>query len=185
MAKDIKTKVKLEGEAEFNRQMAAMNNGLKTTRSDMAALSAEFEGNLNTTKALTAKQKLLQSTYDQQKAKVDALNAQYEKAKSEILTEACDALAAQIQNDASTGNWIVGPDYTLQDTGFKGLSDLPHYGEQDERVQFVDLGDDCYMLYAADTELTSRSPRWFRRRRFATSRSASTKASPSPRPWLI
>ena len=69
------------------------------------------------------------------------------------LLAACDALAAQIKNDASTGNWIVGPDYTLQDTGFKGLSDLPHYGEQDERVQFVDLGDNCYMLYAADTDL--------------------------------
>lgn len=82
MPKDIKTKVKLEGEAEFNRQMTAMNNGLKTTKSDMAALSAEFEGNMKTTEALTAKQKLLQSTYDQNKAKVDALTAQYEKAKS-------------------------------------------------------------------------------------------------------
>ena len=82
VAKDIKTKVKLEGEAEFNRQMTAMNNGLKTTRSDMAALSAEFEDNAKTTEALSAKQKLLQSSYDQQKAKVDALNAQYEKAKA-------------------------------------------------------------------------------------------------------
>ena len=70
------------------------------------------------------------------------------------LQTACDALAAQIKNDASTGSWSVAPDFTLQGTGFKGLSDLPHYGAENESVQFVDLGDACYMLYAEDTELT-------------------------------
>lgn len=80
--KTIGTKIKLAGEKEFNDQMKAVNSGLKTTKSDMAALSAEFSDNADSVQALAAKQKLLQSTVDQQKAKVESLKAQYEKASA-------------------------------------------------------------------------------------------------------
>lgn len=76
----IGTEIKLTGEKEFNQQMKAINSGLKTTRSDMAALSSEFEDNGNSMKALTQKQKLLESSVDQHKAKVEALKNQYEAA---------------------------------------------------------------------------------------------------------
>lgn len=76
----IGTEIKLTGEKEFNQQMKAINSGLKTTKSDMAALSSEFEGNGNSMKALTQKQKLLQSSVDQHKAKVEALTNQYKAA---------------------------------------------------------------------------------------------------------
>ena len=76
----IGTEIKLTGEKEFNQQMKAINNGLKTTRSDMAALSSEFDGNANSMKALTQKQKLLESSVDQHKAKVEALKNQYKAA---------------------------------------------------------------------------------------------------------
>lgn len=76
----IGTELKLTGEKEFNQQMKAINSGLKTTKSDMAALSSEFDGNANSMKALTEKQKLLQSSVDQHKAKVDALTKQYKAA---------------------------------------------------------------------------------------------------------
>ena len=76
----IGTELKLTGEKEFNQQMKAINSGLKTTRSDMAALSSEFEDNANSMQALTAKQKLLQSSVDQHKAKVEALTTQYKAA---------------------------------------------------------------------------------------------------------
>lgn len=76
----IGTEIKLTGEKEFNQQMKAINSGLKTTRSDMAALSSEFEENGNSMKALTQKQKLLESSVNQHKAKVEALTNQYEAA---------------------------------------------------------------------------------------------------------
>lgn len=76
----IGTEIKLTGEKEFNQQMKAINSGLKTTKSDMAALSSEFDDNGNSMKALTAKQKLLQSSVDQHKTKVDALTKQYKAA---------------------------------------------------------------------------------------------------------
>ena len=76
----IGTDIKLTGEKEFNQQMKAINSGLKTTKSDMSALSSEFENNGNSMKALTQKQKLLESSVDQHKAKVEALKNQYQAA---------------------------------------------------------------------------------------------------------
>ena len=76
----IGTELKLTGEKEFNQQMKAVNAGLKTTRSDMAALSSEFADNANSMEALRGKQKLLQSSVEQHQAKVAALKNQYEAA---------------------------------------------------------------------------------------------------------
>lgn len=76
----IGTDIKLTGEKEFNDGMKAMNSNLKTLRSDMAAVSAEYEDNADSVKALTAKNKLLQESVDQQKAKVEALRRMHEKA---------------------------------------------------------------------------------------------------------
>ena len=58
----IGTELVLTGEKEFNQQMKAVNAGLKTTRSDMAALTSSFGENANSMEALTAKQKLLQTS---------------------------------------------------------------------------------------------------------------------------
>ena len=75
----IATDIKLTGEKEFNDGMKAMNSNLKVLRSDMAAVSAEYADNADSVKALTAKNKILQESVDQQKAKVDALRLMYEK----------------------------------------------------------------------------------------------------------
>lgn len=76
----IGTELKLTGEKEFNQQMKAVNAGLKTTKSDMSALTSSFGDNANSMDALRKKQKLLQSSVDQHKAKVDALDKQYKAA---------------------------------------------------------------------------------------------------------
>lgn len=75
----IATDIKLTGEQAFNDGMKAMNSNLKVLRSDMAAVSAEFADNANSVDALTAKNKILQQSVDQQRAKVDALRQMYEK----------------------------------------------------------------------------------------------------------
>lgn len=76
----IGTELKLTGEKEFNQQMKAVNAGLKTTKSDMAALTSKFADNANSMKALLEKQKLLRSSVEQHKEKVDALTKQYKAA---------------------------------------------------------------------------------------------------------
>lgn len=75
----IGTDIKLTGEKEFNAGMKAMNSNLKTLRTDMAAVSSEFEGNADSMEALTAKQKILQQSVDQHREKVNALRQMYEK----------------------------------------------------------------------------------------------------------
>lgn len=76
----IATELELTGEREFNDQMKSVNNNLKTLKSDMAAVSSEFEGNANSIEALTAKQAILKDRYDQQKEVVRALTEQHKKA---------------------------------------------------------------------------------------------------------
>ena len=77
----IGTEIVLSGEKQFNDAMKSVNSNLKTMKSDMALVSAEFADNADSVEALTAKQKLLQSSVDQHRAKVDALREMYEKQK--------------------------------------------------------------------------------------------------------
>lgn len=68
------------------------------------------------------------------------------------LAEACRVFADQIQQLGGAGQLTVPHDYAVRDTGFTQLLRLPHYGEEDEDVQFIDLADECYLLYADDTD---------------------------------
>ena len=68
------------------------------------------------------------------------------------LAEVCRVFADQIQQLGGAGQLTVPHDYAVQDTGFTQLLWLPHYGEEDEDVQFIDLADECYLLYADDTD---------------------------------
>ena len=68
------------------------------------------------------------------------------------LAEACRVFVDQIQQLGGAGQLTVPHDYAVQDTGFTQLLPLPHYGEEDEDVQFIDLADECYLLYADDTD---------------------------------
>lgn len=75
----ISTSIKLDGEAEFKKQMSSVNSELKTLRTEMAYSEEQFKGQANTMEALTAKDKLLRKEIEQQEEKVRAL----EKAVSE------------------------------------------------------------------------------------------------------
>lgn len=92
--REIGTDIKLTGEKEFNDGMKSINSNLKTLRSDMAAVSATFEDNANSVEALTAKNKILQDSVDQQRVKVDALRQMYEK-----------VAAASGENSAAADKW--------------------------------------------------------------------------------
>ena len=76
---DTEIGITLAGEREFNDQMKSVNNNLKNLKSEMAVVASEFDGNADSTEALTKKQRILQDTYDQQKEKVRALSQMLEK----------------------------------------------------------------------------------------------------------
>ena len=78
----ITTEISIKNEAEFKRQIKAVNNSLAGMKSEMTKVSAEFDGQANSAEALRKKQALLQQQYGQQKEKVQALAAMLESAKS-------------------------------------------------------------------------------------------------------
>ena len=69
----ISTSIKLDGEAEFKKQMSNVNSELKTLRSEMAYSEEQFKGQANTMEALTEKDRLLRKEIEQQEEKVRAL----------------------------------------------------------------------------------------------------------------
>ena len=80
--RQITTEISIKNEAEFRKQMKAVNNSLSGMKSEMAKVSAEFDGQANSADALRKKQAILQQQYDQQKEKVQALARMLESAKS-------------------------------------------------------------------------------------------------------
>lgn len=101
----IATEIVLGGEKEFNSAMTAINSNLKTLRTDMAATSAEFDGNADSIDALTAKQKILAETAAQNDAKVDALRQRYEHLKATLGEDAAATdKAKQALNQAIVPN---------------------------------------------------------------------------------
>lgn len=79
--RQISTEIVLSGEKQFNDAMRGVNNNLKNLRSEMAVVSAEFDGNADSMEALTKKQSLLRESVEQHRAKVSALNEMYEEQK--------------------------------------------------------------------------------------------------------
>ena len=69
----ISTALKLDGEAEFKRELSAVNRELGNVNSEMKLLTAEFKGKANSMDYLTRKGDLLKKDYDQQAEKAKGL----------------------------------------------------------------------------------------------------------------
>lgn len=100
--RQITTEISIKNEAEFRKQMKAVNNSLSGMKSEMAKVSAEFDGQANSADALRKKQAILQQQYDQQKEKVQALARMLESAKSAYDENSDVALSYQRQLNMAT-----------------------------------------------------------------------------------
>ena len=90
----ITTRLAIDGETEFKRSLGNANSELKTLRSEMGLVDAEFKGQANSMDALTAKNKLLRREQEQQAEKVKALER--------AVKDAADAYG---ENDKRTDNY--------------------------------------------------------------------------------
>lgn len=100
--RQITTEISIKNEAEFRKQMKAVNNSLSGMKSEMAKVSAEFDGQANSADALRKKQAILQQQYDQQKEKVQALARMLESAKSAYDENSNVVLSYQRQLNTAT-----------------------------------------------------------------------------------
>lgn len=71
--RQITTRLAVDGEREFKREMSAVNETMRTLKSEMALVDAEFKGQANTMEALRKKHDVLSREYEQQAEKVKAL----------------------------------------------------------------------------------------------------------------
>ena len=71
--RQITTRLAVDGEQEFKREMSAVGSAMKTLKSEMSLVDAEFRGQANTMEALRKKHDVLSREYDQQAEKVKAL----------------------------------------------------------------------------------------------------------------
>lgn len=69
----INTRIALDGEAEFKKQMSQVNGELKNLKSEMSLVTAEFQDNADSVEGLTKKSEILRKEVDQQEEKVRAL----------------------------------------------------------------------------------------------------------------
>ena len=71
--RQITTRLAVDGEREFKREMSAVSETMRTLKSEMSLVDAEFKGQANTMEALRKKQDILSREYEQQADKVKAL----------------------------------------------------------------------------------------------------------------
>ena len=99
----IRTKLVIEGEAEYRKAISACNSELKALGSGLALIEQQCEGTANSVSALTAKQENLTKQAEVQKEKLSVMQTALENSKR-AMKEAADEsekLKFQIEDAAS------------------------------------------------------------------------------------
>jgi len=80
MANDIGAKISLQGEREFRQAVSEINAGLKVTSSQLALVTAKYNENATSVKALTERNNVLEKTLEAQRQKVEVIRQALQKA---------------------------------------------------------------------------------------------------------
>jgi hypothetical protein len=92
--RQITTRLAIDGEQEYKKQLAAVNRELGNLGAEMKLVDAQFKGQANSSEALRAKHDLLRQSIEQQTVKVESLKDALEEAKQ-----------AYTENDARTDSY--------------------------------------------------------------------------------
>ena len=93
--RQITTEISIKNEAEFRKQMKAVNNSLSGMKSEMAKVSAEFDGQANSAEALRKKQ--AEEEAANADPEIDALVAARTQAKKEKNFAEADRIRDQLK----------------------------------------------------------------------------------------
>ena len=96
MSEKFGLKIGLEGEKEFKKSLAEINNSFKVLGSEMKLVDSQFDKNDKSTEALTARSEVLNKEIDQQKQKIETLRS--------ALANAAESFG---ENDRRTQNWQI------------------------------------------------------------------------------
>ncbi len=96
MSENFGLKMGLEGEREFKKSLAEINNSFKVLGSEMKLVDSQFDKNDKSTEALTARSEVLNKEIDSQKQKIETLRS--------ALTNAAESFG---ENDRRTQSWQI------------------------------------------------------------------------------
>lgn len=96
MADDFGLKIGVEGEKEFKKALADINQSFKVLGSEMKLVSSQFDKNDKSVEALSARNQVLNKEIEAQKNKVETLRS--------ALRNAADSFG---ENDRRTQNWQI------------------------------------------------------------------------------
>ena len=96
MSENFGLKIGLEGEREFKKSLAEINNSFKVLGSEMKLVDSQFDKNDKSAEALTARNQVLNKEIEQQKQKIDTLRT--------ALQNAADSFG---ENDRRTQSWQI------------------------------------------------------------------------------
>ena len=114
MADPFGLKIGLEGEKEFKKSIAEINQEFKVLGSEMKLVTAQFDKNDNSIEALTARQSVLTKEVDAQRQKVETLRAAMQNAAESFGENDRRTQAWQIQlNNAEAA--LIGMEKELDD----------------------------------------------------------------------
>lgn len=103
MATDIGPRIGIDGEAEFRKQLNNINTALKTLGTEMQKVTSEFSENANSEQALIAKNKVLNSSIDAQKKKIEEVAKALQAAEEKYGANSTEALKwQQVMNRSQT-----------------------------------------------------------------------------------
>ena len=131
MADPFGLKIGLEGEKEFKKSIAEINQEFKVLGSEMKLVTAQFDKNDNSIEALTARQSVLTKEVDAQRQKVETLRAAMQNAAESFGENDRRTQAWQIQlNNAEAA--LIGMEKELEDNT-AALDRAGKYGEAELR----------------------------------------------------
>lgn len=110
MADDFGLKIGLEGEKEFKKALADINQSFKVLGSEMKVVQSQFDQNDSSVEALTARNQVLNKEIDAQRQKIDTLRSALKNASGSFG-----------ENDRRTQNWQIqlnNATAALNDTSF-------------------------------------------------------------------
>ena len=96
MADNFGLKIGLEGEKEFKKAIADINQSFNVLGSEMNLVSSEFDKNDKSVDALTARNQVLNKEIEAQKQKIETLRSALDNAVSSFG-----------ENDKRTQNWQI------------------------------------------------------------------------------
>lgn len=96
MADNFGLKIGVEGEKEFKKALAEINQNFKVLGSEMKLVSSQFDKNDKSVDALTARNQVLSKEIDEQKNKIDLLKQALDNASSSFG-----------ENDRRTQQWQI------------------------------------------------------------------------------